>query len=120
MQLVKENDRLIVPITHILLAMLLMLLALAVLAQANPGTRIPGRDYDFYVYIGDQIIPGKLSYLEAELGESCLSFAPNLAQSLNFPHRHKTTRLRHLEFRPSTRPLPSDFDRLAVYIIARC
>jgi hypothetical protein len=45
MQLVKENDRLIVPITHILLAMLLMLLALAVLLQANPGTRIPGRDY---------------------------------------------------------------------------
>jgi len=65
MQLVKENDRLIVPITHILLAMLLMLLALAVLLQANPGTRIPGRDYGFYVYIGDQIIHGKLPYLDA-------------------------------------------------------
>jgi len=44
-----RNDRLIVLITRILLAMLLMLLVLTVLVQANPGTRIPGRDYGFYV-----------------------------------------------------------------------
>src|SRR5688572_7568254 len=65
MHLVNENDRLTVPITRILLAMLLMLLALTVLVQANPGTRIPGRDYGFYVYIGDQIVHGKLPYRDA-------------------------------------------------------
>src|SRR5687768_18311146 len=65
MHLVNENDRLTVPITRILLAMLLLLLALTVLVQANPGTRVPGRDYGFYVYIGDQIIHGKLPYLDA-------------------------------------------------------
>jgi dolichyl-phosphate-mannose-protein mannosyltransferase len=59
------NDRLIVPITRILLAMLLMLLALTVLVQANPGTRVPARDYGFYVYIGDQIVHGKLPYRDA-------------------------------------------------------
>ncbi len=61
----KGNDRLIVLITRILLAMLLMLLVLIVLVQANPGTRIPGRDYGFYVYIGDQIVHGKLPYRDA-------------------------------------------------------
>jgi len=60
-----ENDRLIILIARILLAMLLMLLVLTVLVQANPGTRIPGRDYGFYIYIGDQIIHGKLPYLDA-------------------------------------------------------
>ncbi len=69
MHLINENDRRIVPITHILLAMPLMLRALTVLVQVNPGTRVPGRDYGFYVYIGDQIRHGKLPYLEAELGE---------------------------------------------------
>ena len=59
------NDRLIVFITRILLTMLLMLLVLIVLVQANPGTRIPGRDYGFYVYIGDQIVHGKLPYRDA-------------------------------------------------------
>jgi hypothetical protein len=59
------NDRLIVLITRILLAMLLILLVLTVLVQANPGTRIPGRDYGFYVYIGDQIVHGKLPYRDA-------------------------------------------------------
>ncbi len=61
----KGNDRLIVLITRILLAMLLMVLVLTVLVQANPGTRIPGRDYGFYVYIGDQIVHGKLPYRDA-------------------------------------------------------
>jgi len=61
----KGNDRLIVLVTRILLAMLLMLLVLTVLVQANPGTRIPGRDYGFYVYIGDQIVHGKLPYRDA-------------------------------------------------------
>ena len=61
----KGNDRLIVLITRILLAMLLMVLVLTVLVQANPGTRIPGRDYGFYVYIGEQIVHGKLPYRDA-------------------------------------------------------
>lgn len=61
----KGNDQLIVPITRILLATLLMLLILTVLVQANPGTRVPDRDYGFYVYIGDQIVHGKLPYLDA-------------------------------------------------------
>src|SRR4026208_2129274 len=61
----QRNDQLIVLITRILLAMLLMLLVLTVLVQANPGTRIPGRDYGFYVYIGDQIVHGKLPYRDA-------------------------------------------------------
>ena len=35
------------------------------LVQANPGTRIPGRDYGFYAYIGNQILHGKLPYRDA-------------------------------------------------------
>lgn len=61
----KGNDRLITLSTRILLAVLLILLALTVLVQASPGTRIPGRDYGFYVYIGDQIVHGKLPYRDA-------------------------------------------------------
>jgi hypothetical protein len=59
------NDRLIVLIARILLTMLLILLVLTVLVQANPGTRIPGRDYGFYVYIGDHVVHGKLPYRDA-------------------------------------------------------
>ena len=52
-------------ITRTLLSILLIVLILSVLVQANPGTRIPGRDYGFYVYIGDQILHGKLPYRDA-------------------------------------------------------
>jgi len=44
---------------------LIATLALTVLAQANPGTELPKRDYGFYVYIGEQIIHGKLPYIDA-------------------------------------------------------
>ena len=47
----------------ILLGVLFAILALIVLAQANPGTNLPGRDYGFYAYIGKQIVKGKLPYL---------------------------------------------------------
>src|SRR5262245_8405640 len=59
------NNRRIVLVTNILLAILLVVLVLIVLAQANPGTHIPGRDYGFYVYIGDQILHGRLPYQDA-------------------------------------------------------
>ena len=59
------NDRRIILVTNILLAILLVVLVLIVLVQANPGTHIPGRDYGFYVYIGDQILHGKLPYRDA-------------------------------------------------------
>jgi len=38
---------------------------LMVLAQANPGSKLPRRDYGFYVYIGEQILHGKLPYRDA-------------------------------------------------------
>ena len=59
------NNRPILFTTRILLAALLLLLALTILVQANPGTRVPARDYGFYVYIGDQIVDGKLPYRDA-------------------------------------------------------
>jgi hypothetical protein len=40
----------------------IVLLALTVLVQANPGTELPSRDYGIFVYIGRQIIHGKLPY----------------------------------------------------------
>ncbi|HET9905744.1 MAG TPA: glycosyltransferase family 39 protein [Anaerolineales bacterium] len=49
-------------ISVILLGILLVVLVLNVLVQANPGTHVPGRDYGFYVYIGDQILNGGLPY----------------------------------------------------------
>lgn len=52
-------------ISHILLAAFLLILALTVLVQANPGTRLPGRDYGCYAYLGDQILHGKLPYRDA-------------------------------------------------------
>ena len=54
-----------ISLTQLLLALVFVLLALIVLAQANPGTRLPGRDYGFYAYIGDQILHGKLPYRDA-------------------------------------------------------
>ena len=59
------NNRLIASISIILLATLLVVLVLIVLVQANPGTHVPHRDYGFYVYIGDQILHGRLPYRDA-------------------------------------------------------
>jgi hypothetical protein len=50
------------PRLFILLTLLFALLALTVLAQANPGTNLPNRDYGFYAYIGKQIAKGQLPY----------------------------------------------------------
>ena len=58
---IEKTDR----FTNLLLALLLIILALTVLTQANPGTRLPGRDYGFYIYIGDQILHGRLPYRDA-------------------------------------------------------
>jgi hypothetical protein len=52
-------------ISHILSAVFLLILALTVLVQANPGTYLPGRDYGAYAYIGDQILHGKFPYRDA-------------------------------------------------------
>src|SRR5512141_2880099 len=45
------------------------LLALIVLVQANAGTRTLGRDQGFYVYIGDEIVHGRLPYADAWEGK---------------------------------------------------
>jgi hypothetical protein len=44
---------------------LILLLALTVLVQANAGTRPLGRDQGFYVYIGNEIVHGRLPYADA-------------------------------------------------------
>src|SRR6185369_17929219 len=49
-------------VQYVLLFAAAALLALAVLAQANPGTELPSRDYGIFVYIGEQITHGKLPY----------------------------------------------------------
>jgi hypothetical protein len=49
----------------ILLSALVVLLALTVLARANPATRLPARDNGWYLYIGEQITHGKLPYKDA-------------------------------------------------------
>lgn len=41
---------------------MIVALVLTVLAQANPGTNLPSRDYGIFVYIGEQITHGKLPY----------------------------------------------------------
>ncbi|HEY2982019.1 MAG TPA: hypothetical protein VGJ22_12620, partial [Anaerolineales bacterium] len=51
--------------SRILLGLLSILLALSVLVQANPATRLPGRDNGFYLYIGEEIVHGKLPYRDA-------------------------------------------------------
>ena len=61
----KTDEQQFTPVITILLAVLLVVLVLMVLVQANPGTRLPGRDYGFYIYIGDQIIHGRLPYRDA-------------------------------------------------------
>jgi hypothetical protein len=48
-----------------LLSALMLVLTLIVLVQSNPGKKTPARDYGFYVYIGDQILQGKLPYRDA-------------------------------------------------------
>src|SRR3972149_968500 len=49
----------------ILLVAWIVLLTLIVLVQSNPGKKTPARDYGFYIYIGDQILHGKLPYHDA-------------------------------------------------------
>jgi hypothetical protein len=44
---------------------LILLFALIVLVQANAGTRSLGRDQGFYVYIGNEIVHGRLPYADA-------------------------------------------------------
>jgi len=46
----------------IMLTILFVVLALTILAQANPGTSGIRRDSGFYIYIGDQILHGKALY----------------------------------------------------------
>ncbi len=46
----------------LLFALLAVLLTLTVLGQSIPARKTPARDYGFYVYIGDQILHGKLPY----------------------------------------------------------
>jgi hypothetical protein len=48
-----------------ILALTFAVLALTVLVQASPGTRLPKRDYGIYIYIGDQILHGNLPYRDA-------------------------------------------------------
>lgn len=48
-----------------LLALWVLLLAVMVLSQANPGISVPGRDYGIFSYIGQQITLGKLPYKDA-------------------------------------------------------
>src|SRR6187399_2457518 len=50
------------PLQYALLLIAIAFLTLAVLAQANPGTELPTRDYGIFVYIGEQITHGKLPY----------------------------------------------------------
>lgn len=50
------------PWDFILLIALFTILALTVLAQANPGTEYPGRDSGAFIYIGKQIVKGHLPY----------------------------------------------------------
>jgi hypothetical protein len=52
-------------VTQVITALTLVFLAFTVLTQANPGTRLPLRDYGFYAYIGQQILDGKLPYRDA-------------------------------------------------------
>ncbi len=61
----KNNHERTIFVTNVLLLVLIVVLVLLVLVQANPGTSLPGRDYGFYVYIGDQILHGRLPYRDA-------------------------------------------------------
>ena len=52
-------------VSNILLALLIIVLSLIVLSQANPGLSLPDRDYGIFSYIGQQIVLGKLPYKDA-------------------------------------------------------
>ncbi len=49
----------------IILVILIILLALGVLIQANPGNKTPARDSGIFIYIGNEILHGKLPYRDA-------------------------------------------------------
>src|SRR6185503_20182226 len=63
----QTTDRISFTLTasQILAGLSFIVLALSVLVQANPATRLPGRDNGFYLYIGEQIVHGKLPYRDA-------------------------------------------------------
>jgi len=50
---------------QVVLILLLVLLTFMVLAQANPILKVPGRDNGTYLYLGSQILKGKLPYRDA-------------------------------------------------------
>ena len=52
-------------LSNVLLALLIIVLSLIVLSQANPGMNVPSRDYGIFSYIGQQIVLGKLPYKDA-------------------------------------------------------
>ena len=56
-------------LSNILLALLIIVLALIVLSQANPGITLPGQDYGDRAYTGQQILLGKLPYKDIVLGK---------------------------------------------------
>ena len=55
----------ILNLPNALLALLIVVLTLIVLSQANPGMTVPSRDYGIFSYIGQQIVLGKLPYKDA-------------------------------------------------------
>jgi len=60
-----ESRKGIFSLSNVLLSLLIFLLAVMVLSQANPGMSVPGRDYGIFSYIGQQITLGKLPYKDA-------------------------------------------------------
>jgi Dolichyl-phosphate-mannose-protein mannosyltransferase len=52
-------------VSNVLLVLLIIVLSLIVLSQANPGLSLPDRDYGIFSYIGQQIVLGKLPYKDA-------------------------------------------------------
>jgi hypothetical protein len=52
-------------LSYTLLALLIVVLTLIALSQANPGLSLPTRDYGIFSYIGQQIAMGKLPYKDA-------------------------------------------------------
>lgn len=61
----KEFIRIPRSLQQAILALLLTLLAVIVLAQANPILKIPQRDNGTYLYMGSQILKGKIPYRDA-------------------------------------------------------
>src|SRR5262245_8845426 len=60
-----ENLKSIFSFSNVLLVFLVLLLAVMVLSQSNPGITLPGRDYGIFSYIGQQITLGRLPYKDA-------------------------------------------------------